>query len=123
VGYYGGINYGYGRVGYEGGRWEGENFSYNTYVNQVNTTILHNIYNTRVTNVSENHVSYSVRADCGMLELRESGLGARESGWMLPKWPACYGRAAPYAGLPKLEASPAALSIKPSRITVKSAQQ
>jgi WXXGXW repeat (2 copies) len=61
VGFYGGINYGfgYGGVGYEGGRWEGDHFSYNTYVNHVNTTIIHNTYNTRVTNVSETHVSYN----------------------------------------------------------------
>ena len=33
VGFYGGINYGfgYGGVGYEGGRWEGGHFAYNTY--------------------------------------------------------------------------------------------
>jgi WXXGXW repeat (2 copies) len=61
VGFYGGINYGfgYGGVGYEGGRWEGGRFSYNTYVNHVDTTIIHNTYNIRVTNVSENHVSYN----------------------------------------------------------------
>jgi hypothetical protein len=61
VGYYGGINYGYGYggAGYEGGRWEGDHFSYNTYVNHVNTTIIHNTYNTTVVNVSENHVSYN----------------------------------------------------------------
>jgi WXXGXW repeat (2 copies) len=61
VGFYGGINYGfgYGGVGYEGGRWEGDHFSYNTYVNHVNTTIIHNTYNTRVSGVSENHVSYN----------------------------------------------------------------
>ena len=61
VGFYGGINYGfgYGGVGYEGGRWEGGHFSYNTYVNHVNTTIIRNTYNTTITNVSENHVSYN----------------------------------------------------------------
>jgi hypothetical protein len=61
VGFYGGINYGfgYGGFGYEGGRWEGGHFSYNTYVNHVNTTIIHNTYNTRVTNVTETHVSYN----------------------------------------------------------------
>ena len=60
VGFYGGINYGfgYGGFGYEGGRWEGGHFSYNTYVNHVNTTIIHNTYNTTV-NVSETHVSYN----------------------------------------------------------------
>jgi len=61
VGFYGGINYGfgYGGDGYEGGRWEGNHFTYNTYVTRVNTTIIHNTYNTRVTNISENHVSYN----------------------------------------------------------------
>jgi len=61
VGYYGGINYGYGYsgVGYEGGRWEGGHFSYNTYVNHVNTTVVRNTYNATVTNVSENHISYN----------------------------------------------------------------
>ena len=61
VGFYGGINYGfgYGGVGYEGGRWEGSRFSYNTYVTHVNTTIIHNTYNTTVTNVTETHVSYN----------------------------------------------------------------
>jgi hypothetical protein len=62
VGFYGGINYGfgYGGIGYEGGRWEGGHFAYNTYVNHVNTTIIHNTYNTTiVNNVTENHVSYN----------------------------------------------------------------
>ncbi len=61
VGFYGGINYGFGYFGsgYEGGRWEGGQFAYNTYVNRVNTTVIHNTYNTRVTNVYENHVSYN----------------------------------------------------------------
>ncbi|HXW62085.1 MAG TPA: YXWGXW repeat-containing protein [Candidatus Acidoferrales bacterium] len=61
VGYYGGINYGfgYGGAGYEGGRWEGGHFAYNTYVTNVNTAIIHNTYNTTVVNVSENHVSYN----------------------------------------------------------------
>src|SRR5271156_42237 len=60
VGFYGGINYGfgYGGNGYEGGRWDGGHFSYNTYVNHVNTTIIHNTYNTRV-EVSETHVSFN----------------------------------------------------------------
>jgi hypothetical protein len=60
VGFYGGINYGfgYGGSGYEGGRWDGGHFSYNTYVNRVDVTVIHNTYNTRV-NVSENHVSFN----------------------------------------------------------------
>lgn len=61
VGFYGGINYGFGYVGngYQGGRWEGNHFAYNTYVNHVNTTIIHNTYNTTIVNVTENHISYN----------------------------------------------------------------
>jgi hypothetical protein len=61
VGFYGGIVYGfgYGGVGYEGGRWDGNRFLYNTYVSHVNTTIIHNTYNVRVTNITENHISYN----------------------------------------------------------------
>ncbi len=61
VGFYGGINYGfgYGGHGYEGGRWDHDHFYYNTSVNHVNETIIHNTYNTRVENVSVNRVSYN----------------------------------------------------------------
>jgi hypothetical protein len=62
VGFYGGINYGfgYGGFGYEGGRWEGGHFAYNTYVNHVDTTVVHNTYNTTiVNNVTVNRVSYN----------------------------------------------------------------
>jgi WXXGXW repeat (2 copies) len=52
VGFYGGIDYGYGYFGhgYEGGRWEGDRFFYNRSVNNVNVTIIHNVYNTTVVN-------------------------------------------------------------------------
>ena len=46
VGFYGGINYGYGYTGtgFYGGRWEGNSFRYNTAVVHVNTTVVHNTY-------------------------------------------------------------------------------
>src|SRR6185369_8422663 len=46
VGFYGGINYGYGYwgSGYYGGRWVGNTFSYNTAVTRVNTKVIHNTY-------------------------------------------------------------------------------
>jgi hypothetical protein len=45
VGYYGGVNYGYGYTGhgYQGGEWRGNNFYYNRTVNNVDTNI-HNTY-------------------------------------------------------------------------------
>jgi hypothetical protein len=46
VGFYGGVNYGfgYGGNGFYGGRWEGGRFAYNTAVVNVNTTVIHNTY-------------------------------------------------------------------------------
>jgi hypothetical protein len=50
VGFYGGIDYGFGYFGngYEGGRWENGRFFYNTAVNRVDGNAIHNVYNTRV---------------------------------------------------------------------------
>src|SRR6266581_1480466 len=62
VGFYGGINYGYGYFGrgYEGGRWDGGRFYYNRSVNNVNITEIHNVYNTTVVNnTTLTHVSYN----------------------------------------------------------------
>jgi WXXGXW repeat (2 copies) len=52
VGFYGGINYGYGYSGngYWGGRWEGDSFRYNTAVTRVNTNVVHNTYVDRSVN-------------------------------------------------------------------------
>src|SRR5215470_1135764 len=52
VGFYGGIVYGFGYFGqgYEGGRWENGHFFYNRSVNNVNVTVVHNMYNTTVVN-------------------------------------------------------------------------
>jgi hypothetical protein len=60
VGFYGGISYGFGYFGhgYEGGRWDGGHFFYNRSVTNVNVTVIHNVYNTRVTEVN-NRVSYN----------------------------------------------------------------
>jgi len=62
VGFYGGINYGYGYFGngYEGGRWDHDRFYYNRSVNNANVTNIHNVYNTTVINqTTVNRVSYN----------------------------------------------------------------
>ena len=58
--FYGGISYGFGYTGngYEGGRWDGGHFDYNTSVNRVNTTIIHNTYNSTVVE-NNSHVSFN----------------------------------------------------------------
>lgn len=59
VGFYGGINYGYGYggSGFEGGHWQGRNYYYNRAVTNIggNTT---NVYNKTVV-VNNTHVSYN----------------------------------------------------------------
>jgi hypothetical protein len=63
VGFYGGVNYGYGYsgVGFVGGRWDGGHFAYNTAVVNVNTTVVHNTYvnTTVINNTTVNRVSYN----------------------------------------------------------------
>jgi hypothetical protein len=65
VGFYGGINYGfgYGGVGFVGGRWNGGTFVYNTAVTNVNTTVVHNVYEDKTvinnTTVVNNHYSFN----------------------------------------------------------------
>jgi len=46
VGYYGGINYGYGYIGrgYDGGRWDRGHFRYNTAVNNIPSGRVHHVY-------------------------------------------------------------------------------
>ncbi len=61
VGFYGGIYYGFGYLGdgYAGGPWDHGHFFYNRAVSNVNVTVIHNVYNERITNVRMNRVSYS----------------------------------------------------------------
>jgi hypothetical protein len=63
IGFYGGINYGFGYtgVGYAGGYWRGGAFVYNRAVTNVNVTVVHNTYNQTVVNnnVTVNRISYN----------------------------------------------------------------
>lgn len=68
VGFYGGINYGYGYggVGYVGGEWRSGRFAYNTAVVHVNKVVIHNTYvNTTVINnttiINNNRSSFNGR--------------------------------------------------------------
>jgi hypothetical protein len=81
VGFYGGVNYGYGYGGhgYDGGRWHGRRFEYNTYVTHVNTRIVRNVYvnktiivNNDTTRVSYNGGAHGVQAKPSTRELQVS---------------------------------------------------
>jgi hypothetical protein len=64
VGFYGGVNYGFGYFGngYAGGEWRGGHFFYNTAVSRVNVNVVRNVYVNRTVVRNEyvnNHVSYN----------------------------------------------------------------
>ncbi|MGA7967089.1 MAG: hypothetical protein WA800_03275 [Terriglobales bacterium] len=61
IGFYGGIDYGFGYfgTGFVGGRWEGGHFFYNRAVMNVNVENIHNVYNQTVEHNTVNHVSYN----------------------------------------------------------------
>ena len=62
VGFYGGINYGYGYggQGYYGGEWVGNTFRYNTAVTRVNTSVIRNTYvNKQVINKTGSRASFN----------------------------------------------------------------
>ena len=61
VGFYGGINYGYGYsgVGFWGGEWRGREFVYNRSVTNINVTVIHNYYNRTVVVNNVSHVSFN----------------------------------------------------------------
>jgi hypothetical protein len=63
IGFYGGINYGFGYtgLGYHGGYWNAGRFDYNRTVNNINTTVIHNVYTYNIVNRTTvvNRVSYN----------------------------------------------------------------
>jgi WXXGXW repeat (2 copies) len=77
VGFYGGVNYGfgYGGAGFEGGYWQGGHLFYNRSVMNVGETHITNVYNkTVINNVTVTHVSFNggaggVRAQATSAEL------------------------------------------------------
>jgi WXXGXW repeat (2 copies) len=70
VGFYGGVNYGFGFVGfgYLGGFWRGGVFNYNRSVNNVNVTVVRNVYNYHI--VENNTVRISFNGGRGGIQVR-----------------------------------------------------
>jgi hypothetical protein len=61
IGFYGGINYGFGYTGrgFYGGYWSGNAFTYNRSVTNVNVTVIHNVYTSNVPSFTSTRVSYN----------------------------------------------------------------
>ncbi|HLX26055.1 MAG TPA: YXWGXW repeat-containing protein [Candidatus Cybelea sp.] len=86
VGFYGGINYGYGYpgTGFYGGSWNGGNFAYNTAYANVNKTVIHNTYNKTVVNknVCNNCKNVSYNGGSGGINAKptQAQIDARKNG-------------------------------------------
>jgi len=67
IGFYGGINYGYGYsgAGYEGGYWKDRVFYYNSAVSRVNVTVVNNTYEKVVVNNNPAPVKVSFNGGTG----------------------------------------------------------
>jgi WXXGXW repeat (2 copies) len=80
VGFYGGVNYGfgYGGVGFVGGEWRGGHFAYNTAVVRVNETVVRNVYVNK-TMIVNNNVHTSFNGGPGGLSARANAEELRAS--------------------------------------------
>lgn len=72
VGFYGGIDYGYGYTGYGywGGYWSGGEFYYNRSITNVDITYIHNTYNQRLPNPGPPVSRVSYHGGQGGIQLR-----------------------------------------------------
>ena len=81
IGYYGGVNYGFGYIGmgYQGGYWGGGHFNYNRSVNNVNVSVVHNVYSRNVGEGNRGGARVSFNGGVGGLQVRArpSELAAR----------------------------------------------
>jgi hypothetical protein len=61
IGFYGGVNYGYGYTGtgYYGGYWRNNNFYYNRSVNRINVNRITNVYNRTVIVNNNTRIAYN----------------------------------------------------------------
>ncbi len=81
IGFYGGINYGFGYtgVGFAGGEWRGRNFYYNRSVTNVSITNVTNVYNRTVIVNNTRNVSYNGgRGGIGARPTRQEEMAVRE---------------------------------------------
>jgi hypothetical protein len=105
VGYYGGINYGFGYTGagFVGGRWVGNSFVYNRAVSNVNTSVIHQTYNeTPINSVTANRVSLEARHIAQAPPQREySQPSARLPAPVVPAKPTVAATQRPAAAAPK----------------------
>jgi hypothetical protein len=86
VGYYGGVDYGYGYggYGYQGGYWRGNQFAYNRVANNVNTSVVHNVYDYRFKTENNTRVSYNGGSGGVQVRPRPTEIAALHEGRVAP---------------------------------------
>jgi hypothetical protein len=72
IGFYGGVDYGFGYVGfgYQGGYWGGGHFNYNRSVNNINVSVVHNVYSRSVSGGNRGGARVSFNGGSGGVQLR-----------------------------------------------------
>ncbi|MDR3483064.1 MAG: hypothetical protein P4L91_20390 [Burkholderiaceae bacterium] len=118
IGYYGGINYGfgYGGVGYQGGYWNNGAFSYNRSVNNVGSGRIAHLYSARIDSTPGNRVSYNggrggvrlqpSRAEQSIANMPHNGPTAPQAQHELASHGNSVQRASVNHGMPKVAATP-----------------
>ena len=79
IGYYGGVDYGFGYVGvgYQGGYWGGGHFNYNRSVNNINVSVVHNVYDRSVSENRGARISFNGGQGGLQVRARPAELAAR----------------------------------------------
>jgi hypothetical protein len=79
VGFYGGVDYGFGYIGfgYQGGYWDGGHFNYNRSVNNVNVSMMRNVYSHNVPERGGNRVSFNGGSGGVQMHARPAELAAQ----------------------------------------------
>jgi Domain of unknown function (DUF4124)/WXXGXW repeat (2 copies) len=131
VGFYGGVNYGYGYFGngYTGGHWIGNSFAYNSAVNHVDAAVVHHTYAQSVPghdprrvvsytasprNGDSTHTVSQHRALAGAVNTTATGSVADRAGEATPM-PMKVDRSAANTKTPAAGASPKSTKVTPSR--------
>jgi WXXGXW repeat (2 copies) len=78
IGFYGGINYGFGYfgLGYQGGYWRDGAFNYNRAVNNINISVVHHVYSYRIASRNVSRVSFNGGSGGVMVRPRPTELAA-----------------------------------------------
>ena len=81
MGFYGGIDYGFGYfgVGFVGGRWDNGHFFYNRSVVNIDVNVIHNVYNSPVITMQSRQLQRRESGDCASYADKRRRLQEKET--------------------------------------------